>query len=248
MKNAIPSQLRRVWEAALNLIYPPICQICRVERAGIEEGYVGGECWSQVRFVTAPFCHRCGMPYAGSMTQPFVCGNCENIKFHFRFARSAVVANPLILQVIHRYKYNRALCFEPFLADLLIRQAVPLLKNEKWDLIVPVPLHPAKEREREFNQAGRLARHLSRATQIPVNEELVRRVKPTETQTQLNRAERAGNVRAAFAPRGPKKLNGEKIILLDDVLTTGATTSACARVLRKAGAGDLCVWTIARGT
>jgi len=96
---------------------------------------------------------------------------------------------------------------------------------------------PAKEREREFNQAERLALHLSRATQIPVNAGLVRRVKPTETQTQLNRAERAGNVRAAFAPRGPKKLNGEKIVLLDDVLTTGATTSACARVFAPGGRG-----------
>jgi competence protein ComFC len=241
------AHLRSIWDAALNFIYPPVCQICREERAGRKEGYVGGECWSQVRFVTAPFCQRCGLPYAGSITGPFVCGNCQEIKFHFRFARSAVVANPLILQVIHRYKYNRALCFEPFLADLLIRQAVPSLQNAQWDLIVPVPLHPAKEREREFNQAERLARHLSRATQIPVNTELVRRVQPTATQTQLNRAERAGNVRAAFAPRSPKKLNGEKIILLDDVLTTGATTSACARFLRRAGAGDLCVWTVARG-
>jgi competence protein ComFC len=247
MNGGIQSYLRSTWDAALNLIFPPVCQICREERAGIQTGYVGGECWSQVRFVTAPFCQRCGLPYAGNVTGSFVCGNCEDVKFHFRFARSAVVANPLVLQVIHRYKYNRALYFEPFLADLLVRQAVPSLQYEKWDLIVPVPLHPAKEREREFNQAERLARHLSRATHIPVNASLLRRVKPTETQTHLNREERAGNVRDAFAPRGPEKLNGEKIILLDDVLTTGATTSACARVLRRAGAGDLCVWTVARG-
>ncbi|MGD0815975.1 MAG: ComF family protein [Verrucomicrobiota bacterium] len=241
------ARLAGIWDALLNLVYPPVCQICQRERAGIEQGYVGGECWSQVRFVAAPFCHRCGLPYEGTITQPFVCSNCADIKFHFCFARSAVIANPLVLQVIHRYKYNHALYFESFLADLLIRQAVPALKDEKWDLIVPVPLHPAKEREREFNQAGRLARHLSRATRIPVNTELIRRVKPTQTQTQLNRAERAGNVQGAFVPRGGKKLNGERIILLDDVLTTGATTSACARILRKAGAGDVCVWTVARG-
>jgi ComF family protein len=237
------TRLISAWDALLNLIYPPVCQICKKERAGIDEGYVGGQCWSEVRFVTAPFCDRCGLSYDGSINQPFVCGNCEDVKFHFRFARSAVIANPLILQVIHRYKYNHALCFEPFLADLLTRQAVPSLKNEKWDLIVPVPLYPAKEREREFNQAERLACHLGRAMQIPVRNDLVRRIKATETQTQLNRAQRAGNVRAAFARRGPKKLNGEKIILVDDVLTT----SACARVLRRAGAGDLCVWTVARG-
>ena len=247
MESAIQSHLRCVWDAALNFIYPPVCQICREERAGVKDGYVGGDCWSQVRFLTPPFCRRCGLPYEGNIAQPFVCGNCRDIEFHFRFARSAVVAGPLVLQVIHSYKYNRALWFESFLADLLIRNAVPSLKSEKWDLIVPVPLHPAKKREREFNQAERLASHLGRATQIPVNKDLIRRVKPTATQTQLNREERAGNVRAAFAPATPRKLTGENIIILDDVLTTGATTSACAQVLRQAGAGDLCVWTVARG-
>lgn len=248
MNAAVPSWLHGIWDAALNLIYPPVCQICREERAGIKEGYVGGDCWSQVRFVTAPFCDRCGLPFDGSINQSFVCGNCQDITLHFRFARSAVVANPLMLQIIHRYKYNRALCFEPFLADLLIRQAVPLLPSDNWDLIVPVPLHPAKQREREFNQAERLSRHLGRATGIPVNPGLIRRVKPTETQTQLSRTQRTENVQGAFALRRPIKLKGEKIILFDDVLTTGATTSACARVLRKAGAGDVCVWTVARGT
>lgn len=239
--------LSSLWDAALNLIYPPVCQICREERAGRKDGYVGGECWSQVRFVTAPFCERCGLPYPGSIHNEFVCSNCGDVTFHFRFARSAVIANPVILQAIHHYKYNHALCFEPFLADLLARQAVPSLKEERWDMIVPVPLHPAKEREREFNQAERLARHLAPALNIPVRMDLVRRVKPTETQTKLNRAERTANMQGAFSLRGSKKLTGEKVILLDDVFTTGATTSACARILRKAGAGDVCVWTVARG-
>jgi ComF family protein len=200
-----------------------------------------------VRFLTPPFCNRCGIPYPGTVTRPFTCTNCQDLQFHFRFARSAVVVNPFILQVIHRYKYNHALYFEPFLADLLIRQAVPVLQNEQWDLIVPVPLHPAKEREREFNQAERLARHLGRAAKIPVNIKLLRRIKPTETQTQLNRPEREANMQGAFAPRSSEKLTGKKIIVLDDVLTTGATTSACARILRKSGASDICVWTLARG-
>jgi competence protein ComFC len=243
----LKGRLLAAWDAALNWVYPPVCQICREERAGAREGYVGGECWSQVRFVAAPFCERCGLPYEGSIHHSFVCGNCQDLEFHFRYARSAVIANALVLRVIHDYKYNRALYFEPFLADLLVRQAVPSLKGEAWDWIVPVPLHPEKERQREFNQAERLARSLSRVTGIPVNTNLVRRVKPTETQTHLNRAERAGNVQGAFAPLRPKSLNGGKIILLDDVMTTGATTSACAGALRKAGAGEVCVWTVARG-
>jgi ComF family protein len=121
------------------------------------------------------------------------------------------------------------------------------MRAEKWDCIVPVPLHAAKQREREFNQAERLARRLSRAANIPVRTDLIQRVKPTETQTQLNRAERASNVMDAFAARAGTALKGQKIIMLDDVMTTGATTNACARILRKAGAADVCVWTVARG-
>ncbi len=105
-----------------------------------------------------------------------------------------------------------------------------------------------KEREREFNQANCLARHLGRALGLPVNNRLLRRVKFTETQTRLTRPQRAANMAAAFAPRSTKELDGEKVILVDDVLTTGATTDACAQAARQAGAGDVCVWTVARGT
>jgi ComF family protein len=153
-----------------------------------------------------------------------------------------------MLDVIHRYKYSRSLWFEPFLAGLLIASAAPALAAEAWDFIVPVPLYPVKKREREFNQAERLATRLGRAANIPVNTSLLRRVKPTVTQTTLSREERAGNVRGAFAFCGRQKLRREKIVLVDDVMTTGATTNACARALRRAGAGEICVWTAARAT
>jgi ComF family protein len=121
------------------------------------------------------------------------------------------------------------------------------LRREKWDWIVPVPLHPAKEREREFNQAERLAVRLGAAIGIPVKTKLLRRIAATPTQTLLTRDRRAANMRNAFALRPGQKPAGRRIVLVDDVFTTGATTSACARALRKAGAGDICVWTVARG-
>ena len=101
--------------------------------------------------------------------------------------------------------------------------------------------------EREFNQAGRLARRLGAATGLAVNTRLLRRVTPTRTQTLLDRRERAENVRRAFAMRAGQSARGLAIVLVDDVLTTGATTNACARVLRRAGARKVCVWTVARG-
>jgi ComF family protein len=157
-----------------------------------------------------------------------------------------VVASDLVLDVIHRYKYGRAVWFEAFLAGLLERQARPELQSQDWDWIAPVPLFPVKEREREFNQAARLAAQLGRATGIPVNERMLQRVRHTRTQTQLTRPERAANMRGAFAA-GTVDLRGVRVVLVDDVLTTGATTNACAEALRAAGAADVCVWTVARG-
>jgi ComF family protein len=169
------------------------------------------------------------------------------MELHFRSARSAVVARGIVREAIHRYKYQRALWFEPFLADLLIREAKAALREQHWDFIVPVPLYSVKHREREFNQAERLANLLSADTKIALNKKLLRRVIPTATQTLLTREQRATNMRGAFAVDDGARLDGERIVLVDDVFTTGATTSACAKALRAAGAGDVCVWTVARG-
>ncbi len=242
VKSAVSSWL----DAGLNFIYPPVCQVCGQNRASAREGYVCPDCWLNVQFIQEPFCERCGLPYEGEIQGAFECSNCRDTQLHFRAARSAVVANPFLLEVIHRYKYSKALWFEPFLVDLLTRQTKSVLPTD-WDYIVPVPLHPVKQREREFNQAERLARALGRQLSIPVNPGLLSRIEFTRSQTKLDKIHRRENMRGAFAFNRSAKLNGERIILLDDVLTTGATTNACAGVLKRAGAGDICVWTVARG-
>ena len=238
---------KRLLEASLGFLYPENCQVCKLTSATSQEGFVCHDCWQKVRFIKPPFCQRCGLPYAGDITTEFECSNCHGIELHFTSARSAVLAREPVLDIIHRYKYQRALWFEPFLADLLIRAAVPELAKERWDFIVPVPLHPAKQREREFNQAERLGARLSRATRIPLNTKLLQRVEATQTQTLLSREQRAANVRKAFKMRSEQRLDGLRLVLLDDVFTTGATTSSCARVLLSAGAESVCVWTVARG-
>jgi competence protein ComFC len=245
--SAVTNTVISWFDAGLGLVYPEVCQLCGDARATAREGYVCAGCRAEARFVEQPFCRRCGLPFEGEITQPFECSNCREREWHFQSARSSVVARGKVLEVVHRYKYQRALWFEPFLAELLVSRAEPELRQEKWDWIVPVPLHRTKEREREFNQAERLAGHLSTATGIPVNHRLLRRVLPTRTQTLLSREERLANVRKAFALRRGSTLNAERIVLVDDVFTTGATTDACAQVLGKAGAGEVCVWTVARG-
>ncbi|MGH7941998.1 MAG: ComF family protein [Limisphaerales bacterium] len=244
---AAKSLVQTALNTALGFFYPEVCALCKAEPATPDDGFVGAQCLGDVRFIRPPFCGRCGLPFQGDLTRAFECSNCRDLKLHFTCARSAAVARTVVLEAIHRFKYSRALWFENFLADVLITEAAPVLRGQKETLIVPVPLHPLKEREREFNQAALLAARMARATVIPMNERILIRVKPTETQTHLKREERAANMRGAFAARGDVKLNGERIILVDDVFTTGATTNECARALRAAGAGDVCVWTVARG-
>ena len=245
--SAIAAPIQSWLNTGLGFFYPEICRICESEHATATNGFVCSKCWLQVRFIRPPFCGRCGLPFEGDITTVFECTNCREMELHFSSARSAVVAKTIVLEIIHRFKYQRQLWFEPFLADLLLREALPVLRGQKWDFIAPVPLHSVKEREREFNQAGLLARHLSIAAKIPLNNHLLRRVSPTMTQTRLTKQQRSDNMRGAFAVRKGVKLDGEKIILVDDVFTTGATTSACAQALKAAGAGEVCVWTVARG-
>jgi len=244
---APPGPVQNPVGAVLAFFYPEICQLCKTEYATAREGFVCSRCRAQVRFIKPPFCKRCGLPHPGDFTAPYECTNCREMEFHFSSARSAVAVCSVTREAVHRYKYQRAMWFEPFLADLLIREAKPVLDEEKWDFIVPVPLHPLKQREREFNQAVRLSSRLSIATRIPLNNHLLRRIKPTATQTLLTRQQRTTNMRGAFAVCRGQRLNGERVVLVDDVFTTGATANACARTLQAAGAGDVCVWTVARG-
>jgi len=239
--------IRGLLNSTLHFLFPETCQHCRSVRATAAQGFICADCRRQVRFIRRPFCERCGLPLDGDLTTPFECSNCREVELHFASARSAVIAKGLTLDLIHRYKYNQALWFEPFLADLLIREAKPELNSSDWDLIVPVPLHPLKLRERGFNQALRLGTLLGRAASIPVEDRLLSRMLPTRTQTSLTRAERAANVRNAFSATKGGALNGARIVVVDDVFTTGATTNACARALQAAGAGRVCVWTLARG-
>lgn len=239
--------LRKWLEAGLSFVYPQVCQCCEAREATAREGYVCLQCRSRVKWIVPPRCERCGLPFQGALTETFECANCRDMELFFSHARSAVAARGVVLDVIHQYKYHRALWFEPFLAELLVREAAPALRPSRWDWLVPVPLHPAKENEREFNQAERLARPLARATGIPLRSRVLKRVAPTRTQTRLSREERADNMRRAFRLNAAADLEGKRVVLVDDVLTTGATTSACARVLREGGAADVCVWTVARG-
>ena len=232
---------------ALSLLYPETCQFCRQESAKYSEGYTCSQCWKRLRFLRHPFCERCGLPFEGELISTFQCTNCRDQKLVFRAARAAVIANEFSLNLVHQYKYGRAIWLEKVLADLLWDQLGVLGLRDAWDLVIPVPLFSAKQREREFNQAERIGGIIAQRLGIPMDSRLVKRVAPTGSQTMLTRSERRKNVRGAFAIGYRRPLKGLRLMIVDDVFTTGATTNACARVLRDMGATDIGVCTVVRG-
>jgi ComF family protein len=250
MSLQLVNAFQSVWEAVMPWLFPDVCQVCKSNRSGKREGYVCHACRSQhgaIKPVVEPFCERCGLPFHGDIHQSFQCGNCGEMELFFRKARAAALWTPFLREIIHGYKYNFALWHEPFLAELLLDAAFPHLSGEPWDMIVPIPLHRSKQRKREFNQAERLARQLSKPSGIPTRKNILRRVEQTKTQTRLGWRQRAENVKKAFAIHPKAEIAGARIILVDDVLTTGATANACSKVLRQNGAVCVDVWTVARG-
>jgi ComF family protein len=232
---------------AVDLVYPRNCQFCATPLSEADRGVVCASCLGTVRWIEPPFCQQCASPFSGKVADTFVCGYCQDLRFSFERAVCACRAEGIVRDSIHRFKYKREMYFGPHLADWLLHAARQWIEWGEVDAIVPVPLHPRKKREREFNQAEYLADALSRAFGVGVLTGQLRRVKDTVTQTALDAEERAANLRGAFAVRRAGMFAGHRLVLVDDVFTTGATMDSCAKVLRVAGAQRVIALAVARG-
>ncbi len=232
--------------AALDLIYPRNCQFCTVPLLEQERGVICTSCLGMVKRIEPPFCRRCSLPFAGQFDDQIECGYCQELKFHFSLAIAACRAEGVVRDCIHRLKYKREMYYLKHLASWLIGAGRVRVNWQEVDAIVPVPLHSVKKREREFNQAELLARQLSREFGKPIITNAVRRIKETQTQTKLDAHARRANLRDAFAAGG-QPVTGLRLVLVDDVFTTGATLDSCANLLRNQGAVDVLAMTVARG-
>ncbi|MDB4459211.1 ComF family protein [bacterium] len=244
-------KLRQLTDLSLSFIYPEICQLCEAQPAGPKEGYVCHPCRERaggIRFIVPPFCDRCGLPFEGDITGDFECANCHDLKLHFLKSRSSVRTSNMILDVIHRYKYQRHLWFESLLVDLLEQVVRQQFDLSCIDLITPIPLHKTKKHKRGFNQAERLGKKLAKRLNVPFLPRTLERIRPTETQTRLTRKMRIQNVLNAFGPGIQiNQVKNLRVLLIDDIMTTGATASACAKILKKHKASCITVTTISRG-
>lgn len=238
----------------LNLILPPRCVVTGEEVE--EQGMLSPKAWADLTFISEPYCSCCGVPFSfdleatelsdGNTDSTSYCANCLSDPPFFDKARSCILyddgSRPLILGFKHGDQTHAVRAFLPWLK----KAGVELLEHA--DVIMPVPLHPFRLLRRRYNQAAIIAVALSKAFNIPVDVETLCRKRATPVQGHLSKKDRIRNVDGAFVvePRKIDAVQGKTILLIDDVLTTGATVNECARVLSKAGAKKTYVLTLAR--
>jgi len=232
-------------KALLDLIFPRACAGCG-ENAGGEFQYLCWNCLTTIKLVTPPYCLLCGDPVYGELSNSYVCSKCVRRKPHFDCARSAALYNGLTKEMMLDFKYRGAVWLGPDLGQLMEACLRANFHPEHIDRLAYVPLHRAKEKQRTYNQAFLLASEIAARTGIKTADCLAR-VEATGSQTHLTSAARADNVRNKFAIKGSCRVEGQRILLVDDVMTTGATVNECARVLKEAGAREVLVLTAARG-
>jgi ComF family protein len=175
-----------------------------------------------------------------------LCGRCRKRRPVFSYARSAVSYGELAREALHAFKFGGCRALAAPLGDLLAGLGVASLPEASPHILVPVPLHPAREQERGFNQSLLLARRLGHAWGLPVRADILARTIATPPQAELDAQARRANVRGAFAVRRPELVAGRHVIVVDDVFTTGSTVTACAETLRRGGARTVGALTVAR--
>src|SRR5438045_9194284 len=220
--------------AITSLLYPPVCAICRANIGGGQ--HLCDQCDAKAVRIVAPFCQTCSEPFEGAIIGAFTCANCAHRTIHFDAAVAAYRSRGIVREIILAFKYGRHIYLRHLVAYWLCAALDdPRLRSHRFDVIIAVPLHPARERERGFNQASVLAELLAVHVSLPFRR-LLERIRHTTTQTALDRAERMENLHNAFRLRKNADVRGLRVLLIDDVLTTGSTLNECARVLKRAGA------------
>lgn len=242
MLSTAPQIARTAARRLLDSLLPPQCLARNAVVA--EPGSLCAACFARVSFIARPHCERCGIPFEGAVVDDLVCGACLKDQPAFARARAAFVyaqdSRALVLKLKHGDRTDAAV----HLARWLHRAGAELIAD--CDVIVPVPLHRWRLLMRTYNQAALLANALGRRTGKPVVPGALVRTRSTPSQGKLDRAQRQRNVARAFAVTSPQAISGRRVLLIDDVLTTGATASACSRALLEAGAREVDVLVLAR--
>ncbi|GHD19015.1 amidophosphoribosyltransferase [Tianweitania populi] len=230
--------------AAGKLLFPPICLGCQTQVA--VPGSLCGTCWSNLRLIDKPYCPVMGTPFREDKGDIFLSAEAIASPPPFARLRSAAIHTGLARRMVGDLKYRDRTDLAPWMARWMLRAGSELL--DQADLIVAVPLHRRRFFQRRYNQSAELARSLSALTGLPFEPDLIHRTRPTRQQVGLHAKQRQDNVRGAFRvhPKAKTKLKGKRVLLIDDVYTTGATVSAVTRTLLRNGASAVDILTFSR--
>jgi len=237
--------LREFLQAARDILFPLSCLGCGAGLHEHREISYCAACLQDVRLLLEPFCTCCGKPFDRAAGKSHLCGYCLKNGWHFKQARAVVRYQPPVTEAVKIFKYRgRMHGLATFAA--LSRQYLAQQVLAQPDVLVPVPLHIKRLRQRGFNQALILCRRIFPAWRDMLDPHILERQLWTQPQTGLSGSARRRNVRNAFRVRRPENIKGKKILLVDDVFTTGATVNECARILRRNRASEVNVFTFAR--
>jgi ComF family protein len=228
---------------ALDIALPTLCVSCREPVEG--EG-VCAECWSKLSFIERPYCPRLGIPFVYDPGPDMLSMEAIASPPAYQRARAAVRYDEVARTLVHALKYHDRTDVAPAMGRWMARAGRELLDGA--DMLIPVPLHWRRAWQRRFNQSGALGRAIERQASVALRGDVLQRVRPTEQQVGLSRAQRASNVQGAFEVSADAKsqIAGRRLVLIDDVLTSGATLDACARALLRAKAAQVDVLVFAR--
>ena len=232
----------------LNLFFPQRCIFCNGDRKGGGE-YLCGPCMEDIGFIHSPMCFICGVPADISYDYPqdeFTCGVCRQSPYKFDRAQSLGHYDTVLRQLIDHFKYKKQLRVLADIDFLLEKYFFDCGKEYADFTVSPIPLHFSKMKERGFDQAFLLARQVAGVLHAPLESALLRRVTATSAQATKTKTERAQNIKGAFEVNRPEQVAGKNILLVDDVFTTGATANEAAKILKKAGAGKVYIFTFGR--
>jgi ComF family protein len=238
----LPAQLRRIGRAVVDGILPPRCLACGT--IVDEPDALCGPCWAAMTFFAPPWCAVCGLPFPHPMGKDAVCADCARGRPSWDRARAVLRYDKHSRRLVLALKHADRTHLAGALGGWMRRAGAEVLDGA--DLVLPVPLHWTRLFARRYNQAGLLAHAIRAAGGPPVAPDWLVRRRRTPSQGRLGATARARNVRGAFALRPGRSIRGKRIVLIDDVLTTGATVEECARVLRRGGAEFVGVLTLAR--
>lgn len=237
--------LKHLVESVLSLVFPAPCEICGAARTSLGTPGVCEKCFTEIRLIEPPHCARCGRTLKTSSGR---CGECGSESFHFDRAFACTWYDGPIQKLLHLYKFGRRKSLRRFLTALMRQFIEHHVNPADFDAVIAVPLDRARKNSRGFNQSELLSKTLAGAFKKKhLHHSVLRRRRAPTPQSSLTKAGRRENVRDAFSVRKTGAVQSQKLLLVDDILTTGQTASECARALKQAGARSVTVLAFARG-